>query len=86
MDAIWQYTFRTWSREQADRYTTQIYEACLQIANNSALGKLRDEIDENLYGFRVSRHIIFYRIASQNEIIIVRILHGQMDLKSRIQE
>jgi toxin ParE1/3/4 len=86
INSIWKYTFRTWSRTQANRYVAQIYEVCQKIADNSAIGKLRYDIDEKLYALLSGKHIIFYRVASPNEIIIVRILHGQMDLKSRIQE
>jgi toxin ParE1/3/4 len=45
-----------------------------------------DEITEDLYGFMVNKHIIFYKVVSPGEIEIVRILHGRMDLKNRIRE
>jgi toxin ParE1/3/4 len=50
------------------------------------MGKKYVEVDQNMYGFRSGKHIIFYRSLSENEIEIVRILHSRMDLENRIQE
>jgi toxin ParE1/3/4 len=83
---IWNYTLETWSERQADIYYEALIDACCEIAENPSIGKNYNEISETLYGFRVNRHIIFYRINSCHEIEIVRILHGSMDLKNRIYE
>ena len=83
---IWRYTVETWSERQADLYYEMLISCCQDVADHPAFGKRYDEIAEDLYGFRANRHIIFYRIISQNEIEIVRILHGTMDLKNRIRE
>ena len=45
-----------------------------------------EQIAEGLYGFRVGRHILFYRIESDRIILIVRILHERMDLGNRFAE
>ncbi len=86
IDAIWKYTYRTWSLEQANHYAAQIYAACLRVASNPALGKKYDGISDGLLGFRTGRHVVFYRVVTSGDIVIVRILHGQMDLKNRIGE
>ncbi|MDH6303432.1 toxin ParE1/3/4 [Parabacteroides sp. PF5-5] len=83
---IWNYTVKTWSERQADLYYRMLIELCRDIADNPALGKNYEEISESLYGFIANKHIIFYRVISQDEVEIVRILHGSMDLKSRIGE
>ena len=45
-----------------------------------------DEITEGLRGYRANKHIIFYQILHDDEILIIRILHQQMDLKRRMIE
>lgn len=81
---IWNYTIDVWSERQADLYYRMLIEFCQEIANNPALGKSYEDISENLFGFIANKHIIFYRIISQDEVEISRILHGSMDLKNRM--
>ena len=82
---IWDYTFEAWSEKQADKYYNILIETCNKIAQAPDIGKTYDPIGPDILGFRINRHIIFYRVAV-NGIIILRILHQQMDLKSRISE
>lgn len=86
LSEIWDYTKYRWSERQADKYYNLIIDNCLDLAKNPALGKNYEGIVENLFGFKTGRHIIYYRIISDNEIEITRILHEQMDLKNRITE
>jgi toxin ParE1/3/4 len=86
LDAIWEYTFETWSEQQADRYYHLLIATCENLAINPKLGKKYTEITEQLLGFLVGRHIIFYLANPGNKIVVVRILHAQMDLKRRIDE
>lgn len=82
---IWDYTVDTWSETQADKYYTMLINACRQIADHlQPLGKEYAEIMNGLYGYRIGKHIIFYRIATEHAVEIVRILHERMDLKNRI--
>ena len=83
---IWDYTLETWSERQADLYYEMLIGFCEDIAEHPEFGKHYDEITEELYGFRANSHIIFYRRVSQDEIEVIRILHGSMDLKNRIKE
>lgn len=83
---IWNYTLETWSESQADKYHTMLIESCRQIAKASKpMGKEYEEIMFGLYGYSVGKHIIFYRQHSRRTEII-RILHGQMDLSSRLED
>jgi toxin ParE1/3/4 len=83
---IWLYTFEKWSEKQADKYYKMLIDNFNEIARNPGLGKSYSEITNNISGFKVGRHIIFYRIIHDNEIEIIRILHEQMDLKNRMEE
>ena len=49
-------------------------------------GREYKEFGEKVYGFKVNKHIIFYRIVGDNGIEIVRILHERMDLSNRFAD
>lgn len=86
LNTIWEYTFETWSEKQADKYYASIKFACNGINENPDVGKEYDEISRNLLGLKSGKHIIFYRVLSNEHIEILRILHERMDLKKRISE
>ena len=86
LDEIWEYTFDEWSEMQADKYYFVILECCQFISENQNSGKKYSEIDNNLFGYFINKHIIFYQKISEFKILVVRILHTKMDLKSRIKE
>ncbi|MDO5615591.1 MAG: type II toxin-antitoxin system RelE/ParE family toxin [Cruoricaptor ignavus] len=83
---IWNYTLYKWSEKQADKYYQKIKLACKSIGENPSLGKSYPEISKHLLGLKCEKHIIFYCQISNSEIEIIRILHGRMDLKRRINE
>ncbi len=83
---IWSYTFEKWSEKQADKYYYILLESCHDIAKNPDLGKNYKGIIKELFGFKVNRHIIFYRKDVDQSIEITRFLHERMDLKNRINE
>lgn len=86
LDGIWNYTFDEWSEEQADKYYFEILNCCQFIAENQDLGRNYNEIESSLFGYLINKHIIFYQKITQFDILVVRILHSSMDLKTRIKE
>lgn len=83
---IWDYTYDNWSEKQADKYYQMLLENCQNIADDPTIGKNYAGIRNELFGLKVNRHNIFYRITIGNPIEITRILHERMDLKNRIGE
>lgn len=81
---IWNYTFDEWSEKQADIYYFLLLDSCQEIAKNPKSGKKYDIVADNLLGYRSNLHIIFYKILSEYEIEVVRILHSRMDLRSKL--
>ena len=81
---IWDHTSDFWSEKQADKYYSLILETCQEIAENPLFGKVYDVVAKDLFGYKAGKHIIFYRLQPNNEIEIVRILHGMMDLRNII--
>lgn len=83
---IWNYTYDHWSENQADRYYHMLLDSFKNIAIHPDKGKEYDGIFPNLLGYRVQKHIIFYRIGQPDGIEITRILHEKMDLNRRMLE
>jgi len=83
---IWNFTYRVWSEAQADTYYGMLIGTCQEISENPTIGKNYAEISPEILGFRVGRHILFYRVIGPGEIDIVRMLHDSMDLKRRLED
>ena len=81
---IWEYTFDTWSEKQADKYYNMLLLSCNKIAKKPKFGKQYDIVSKGILGFKSEEHIIFCSIITKNEIEVIRILHGMMDLKNKI--
>jgi toxin ParE1/3/4 len=84
---IWEYTVDTWSERQADDYYNMLIASFQKITENPRLFGLKyEEIAEGLRGYRANKHVIFYRILADKDILVIRILHQRMDLKHRVLE
>ncbi len=86
LSKIWHYTFEVWSESQAEKYYYMLLDACQELAEEKLSGKSYHEVSQDLLGFIVGQHIIFYRKLKASKIEIARILHSRMDLKSSMQE
>lgn len=83
---IWNYTVDTWSESQADKYYDELLNFCQTLAENPENGRNYRELVPDLKGAKINRHIIFYRKISDNVIEVERVLHEQMDLKTRLEK
>ena len=83
LSQIWNYTYNAWSERQADKYYNLLISECKKIAKIPNIGKIYEQIHNDVLGYKIGRHIIFYRIITEKEIEIVRILHERMDTKSK---
>lgn len=81
---IWNYTIETWSENQAAIYYSLLIDTYQELANAPNQGKPYEIIEKNVLGFRVGQHLIFYKIITEKEIEVIRILHGMMDLKNHL--
>jgi toxin ParE1/3/4 len=82
---IWNYTFDNWSESQVDSYHGLLIKVFESIANNPDDGRKYEGISNEIFGIKVNRHLIFYRIISNEQVEITRILHERMDLKNRLR-
>lgn len=84
---IWNYTADMWSERQADTYYRLLIASCRKLAGNPVLfGRKYKELGSDIFGFKVNKHIVFYRIAGDKGIEVVRILHERMDLSNRFAD
>ena len=86
LEKIWQYTYFRWSEKQADKYYNLIIEKIEFIAQNATVGRTMDDIKEGYRQYPVESHIIFYRISENNIVIVIRILHQNMDIPNRLKD
>ena len=83
LEGIWRYTFRTWSRVQADRYHGAIIEAVEDLAAGRKAGRDAGDIREGYRRHKVGRHVLFYR-ENDDHLSVIRILHQSMDIPAQL--
>ena len=81
---IWNYTVENWSENQAEIYYSLLIDSCQELTNKPNQGKSYEVVEKNILGFKTGQYIIFYRIVTEKEIEVVRILHGMMDMKNHL--
>jgi len=86
LSSIWKFTCRNWSEKQADKYYKVLSRSFAAIAESPECGNTYFKVIDGLRGFKVGRHIVFFRQIEGGNIQIIRILHEQMDLKNRLNE
>jgi len=84
LEKIWLYTYKRWSLEQADRYHNLIINEIEFISCNYNLSRKIDQIRQNYRVSKVKSHLVFFRLAEDGVIEIVRILHQSMDIKNQL--
>ncbi|KPQ28305.1 MAG: Plasmid stabilization system protein [Marinobacter excellens HL-55] len=71
-------TERKWGRDQRNHYILRFDQCFYLLGENPNLGQTCDEISLGYRNYRQGSHIIFYRLASENGVEIIRILHKRM--------
>ncbi|MFL0809428.1 MAG: type II toxin-antitoxin system RelE/ParE family toxin [Agarilytica sp.] len=84
LKSIAKFTDHRWRRVQRNIYIKQFDEAFHMLADSPSIGKNCDFIKPGYYKFPQGSHIIFYKIAPNKTLEIIRILHKNMDVTSRL--
>lgn len=79
LEEIWLYSERTWSADQANRYTGAVIDMIEDLARSPDKGRPAGDIRPGYRKQATGAHFIFYRQAGDC-IEIVRILHQRMDV------
>ena len=79
---IWQFMAED-SDDQADAFIDLIDQKFQLLAQQSGLGRRREELAEGLRSFPVGRYVIFY-LPIPGGVHIVRLLHGARDIEAAV--
>lgn len=87
LEKIWQYTFETWSLQQADYYYDLLMDEIEYLSENPKNGQDCSQLRKEYFRSRVKSHFIFYRVnVKSDELEIIRILHQQMNIDARLND
>ena len=78
---IARFTEKRWGRDQRFLYIKQFDEVFHLLSKNPSVGKQCEYIKKGYRKFPQGSHIIFYREGKKSKIIIIRILHKNMDVE-----
>lgn len=78
------YTEKRWGRDQRFLYIKQFDDVFHFLADKPLVGKKCDYIKTGYRKFPQGSHIIFYQEISKEKIMIIRILHKNMDVESKL--
>ena len=81
---IAKFTQNRWGREQRNLYLQMLDVSFQQLAANPLKGKDCSDIRLGYRKLNAGSHVIFYRKTLPDMIEIVRILHGHMDIETRL--
>ncbi len=80
LQAIYRHSRRSWGRDQAAKYASQLKQCFTMLAHQPRAGRTRPELHPpGLRSFPQGSHIVFYQ-QEQNGILIVRVLHAHQDI------
>jgi toxin ParE1/3/4 len=79
-------TQNRWGREQRDLYLQMLDVSFQQLAANPLKGKNSSDIRNGYRKLNACNHVIFYRQTLADTIEIVRVLHGHMDIETRLSD
>ena len=80
---IWDYTLENWGVAQAASYVGDIRDACAALSRGQKVSRpvtIREGYQKALIG----SHIIYFRLVNDNSIVVVRILHQNMDVERHL--
>lgn len=80
LEQIWDYTYDRWGVDQAEAYLRELQHAIDRAAANPRIGRTCDEIRPGYRKLAAGSHTLFYRMAAEDVIDVVRVLHQRMDV------
>ncbi len=86
MKSIARYTEKSWGRIQRNKYLSALDKRFHRIAEEPESGRSCDDIRKGYRKLYEGRHVIFYRSVVADEIEIIRVLHGSMDIESHLSK
>lgn len=85
LEEIWIYTRKKWSKEQADRYYSLLFDEIEFLQSNHYTGKSAEYIRPSYRVSFVKSHIIFYKVVDDQKLEIIRILHQSVNIEKWLE-
>lgn len=82
--SIARFTQNRWGVRQRNAYLKEVDQVFRSLAKNPLMGKACDDIREGYRKLPHGAHVIYYTQPSEDELLIVRILHAKIDVDSNI--
>lgn len=85
LDDIERFSVETWGHDVAEQYMTTIEQALELLKEQSGLLRAKPDVSESFVFYRVRRHFLVCALGGQN-VFVLAVFHGSMDLPDRISE
>jgi len=83
IEGVWEYTARTWSVGQADKYFQILIKGIETICLHPEVGRSIGEVKKGHRMLESGSHLIIYK-EKNDEIYIDRILHERMNIEEQL--
>ncbi|MBT2784974.1 MULTISPECIES: type II toxin-antitoxin system RelE/ParE family toxin [unclassified Halomonas] len=82
---IWVYTCEEWGVDQADNYLDRLETGMKRLIDHPSLGANYDHVFSGYRRLQVEHHAVFYQLY-KSKVLVVRVLHEDMDAPERLLE
>ncbi len=82
---IWVYTCEEWGVDQADNYLDRLETGMIRLIDHPSLGANYDHVFSGYRRLQVEHHAVFYQL-NKSKVLVVRVLHEDMDAPERLLE
>ena len=83
LTGIWLYTCEEWGVDQADKYLDQLEAGMQQLLNHPSLGTNYTHVLPGYRRLQIEHHAVFYKVI-EPEVLVIRVLHEDMDAPQRL--
>ena len=84
LKSVARFTQSRWGVRQRNAYLKELDQVFRSLAENPLMGRPCDEIREGYRKLPYGAHVIYYKQPTEDEVLVVRILHGTMDVDLNI--
>ncbi|CAN5687987.1 hypothetical protein BH10CYA1_BH10CYA1_03890 [soil metagenome] len=85
LDGIYRYIAED-NMAAADRHRQQLQRRWEQLTDQPRIGRARNELKPGYRSITEGAYVILYRIVSDEEVQVMRVLHGKQDLGKALED
>ena len=80
------YTQKKWGVAQRNVYLQQLEQSFSRITSHPSIGRACDHVRQGYRYLRVGQHLVFYRIAHDKSVEVIRVLHKAMFIEATLSQ